>query len=81
MPVGGASSIGSRTRDDFNNEASALHSEQTLYSNPAVSNVHAVIYLLFSIFRQLPKGTPLSLSRPPYDRFPYGLMSPVDMYA
>ena len=42
-PVGGAPSIGSGTHDDFNNEAPALHSEQTLYSNPAVSNVHAVI--------------------------------------
>ena len=49
-PIRGAPSIGSRTHDDFNNEASVLHSEQTLCSNPAVSNVHAVIYLLFSIF-------------------------------
>ena len=34
-PVGGAPSIGPGTHDDFNNEASALHSEQTLCSNPA----------------------------------------------
>ena len=67
--------------DDFNDEASVLHSEQTLCSNPTVSNVHAVIYLLFSIFRQLPGGTPLSLSRPPYDRFPYDLTSSADAYA
>ena len=59
-PIGGAPSIGSGTHDDFNDEASALHSEQTLCSNSAVSNVHAVIYLLFSIFCQLPGGTPLS---------------------
>ena len=29
-PVGGAPSIGSGTHDDFNDEAPALHSEQTL---------------------------------------------------
>ena len=46
-----APSIGFGTHDDFNDEASALHSKQTLCSNPAVSNVHTVIYLLFSIFR------------------------------
>ena len=33
-PVGGAPSIGSRTHDDFNDVASALHSKQTLCSNP-----------------------------------------------
>ena len=60
-PVGGAPSIGFGTHDDFNNEAPVLHSEQTLCSNPVVSNVHAVIYLLFSIFRRLSRGTPLSL--------------------
>ena len=49
--IGGAPSIGSGTHDDFNNEAPALHSEQTLCSNPSVSNVHAVIYSLFTIFR------------------------------
>jgi hypothetical protein len=49
--VEGAPSIGSRTHNDFNVEASVLHFEQTLCSNPAVSNVHVVIYLLFSIFR------------------------------
>ena len=51
VPVGGAPSIGAGTHDDFNDEAPALHFKQTLCSNPAVSNVHAVIYLLFSIFR------------------------------
>ena len=54
-PIGGAPSINSGTHD-FNNAASALLSEQTLCLNPAVSNIHAVIYLLFSIFRRLPKG-------------------------
>ena len=47
--VGGAPSIGSGTHDDFDDEAPALQSEQTLCSNPAVSNVHVVIYLLFII--------------------------------
>ena len=59
-PVGGAPSIGSGTHDNFNDATSALHLEQTLCSNPAMSNVHAVIYLLFSIFHQLSRGTPLS---------------------
>ena len=68
-------------RDDFNDATSVLHSNQTLCSNPAVSNVHAVIYLLFSIFHRLSEGTPLSLPRPPYDRFPYALVSPTDTYA
>ena len=79
--IGGAPSIGSGTHDDFNNEASALHCEQTLCSNPAVSNVHTIIYLLFSIFRRLYGGTPLSPPRPPCDWFPYGLTSPTDAYA
>ena len=50
-PVGGAPSIGSGTPDNFNDKAPVLHSEQTLCSNPAVSNVHTVIYSLFTIFR------------------------------
>jgi len=76
-PIGGAPSIDSRTHD-FDDVASMLHFEQTLCSNPAVSNLHAIICLLFSIFHQLPGGTLLSLSRPPYDRFPYSLTSPAD---
>ena len=81
-PVGGAPPIDSGMHDNFNDdEASALHSEQTLCSNPAVSNVHAIIYLLFSIFCRLPRGTPLSPPRPPYNRFPYSLASPTDVYA
>ena len=50
-PVGGAPSIGSGMHGDFNHETPALHFEQTLCSNPAVSNIHAVIYSLFTIFR------------------------------
>ena len=49
-PIGGAPSIDFGTRD-FDNMTSALHSEQTLCSNPAVSNIQIVIYLLFTIFR------------------------------
>ena len=48
-PVEGAPSIGSGTYDDFNDEASALHSKQTLCSNPTVSNIRTVIYSLFTI--------------------------------
>ena len=59
-PIGGAPSIGSGTHDDFNDEACALHSEQTLCPNPAINNVHTIIYLLFSIFCRLSGGTPLS---------------------
>ena len=69
------SSIDSGTRD-FDSTVSALHSKQTLCSNPAVSNIHVVIHLLRSIFRQIPRGLPLYPSLPPYDQFPYGLMSP-----
>jgi len=81
VPIGGTPSIGTGTHNDFNNEASALHPEQTLCSNPAVSNVYAVIYLLFSIFRRLPRGTPLSPPQPPYGRFLYGLVSSTNAYA
>ena len=70
-PVGGAPSIDSETHD----------SKQTLCSNPAISNTHAIIYLLFSIFRRLSGGTLLSPPRPPYDWFPYGLASPLNAYA
>ena len=62
-------------------EEPMLHSDQTLCSNPAVSNVHTIIYSLFTIFRRFSGGTPLSLSRPPCDRFPYGLTSPTEAYA
>ena len=73
MPVGGgASSVGSRTPGNFNDKAPVLRSEPTQGSNPTVSNVRFVIYLLFSIFRRLSGGTPLSSPRPLCDRFPYG---------
>ena len=55
-PIGGTSSIDFGTHD-FDDATSALLFEQTLCSNLAVSNVHAVIYLLFSIFHRLPRGT------------------------
>ena len=58
-----------------------LQSKQMLCSNPAVSNVHAVIYSLFTIFRRLSGGTALSTPQPLYDRFPYGLVSPMNAYA
>ena len=38
-------------------------------------------FLLFSIFRRLSGGTPLSPPRPPCGRFPYGLAAPADAYA
>ena len=79
-PIEETSSIDSGTHD-FDGTASVLHSEQTLCSNPAVSNIHTVMYSLFSIFRRLPVGTPLSLTQPPYDQFPYGLASSADAYA
>ena len=50
-PVGGAPSINSGTPNDFNDEVPALHSKQTLCSNPAMSNVHTIIYSLFTISR------------------------------
>ena len=78
-PIGGVPSIGSGTHDNFNDAASVLHPEQTLCSNPAVSNVHTVIYSLFNIFRRLSGGTiflhrkhrttgSLMASRPPWTR-------------
>ena len=79
-PVGGAPSINSGMHD-FDDAASTLLSEQTLCSNPVVSNMHAVIHLLRSILHQIPGGLPLSLSPPPYDQFPYDLMSPADTCA
>ena len=75
-PIGGAPSIGSGTHDDFNDEVPALHSEQTLCSNPAVSNVHTIIYSLFTISHRLSGGTVLTALQTPYDQFPYGLTSP-----
>ena len=46
-----------------------------------MSNIHIVIYLLRSIFHQIPDGLPLSPSQLPYGRFPYGLASSADTYA
>ena len=78
---GGAPSVGSGPPDDLNDETPALCSEPTLGSNPTMSNVHTALYSLFYIFCRLSGGTPLSLPRPPYDRFPYGLTSSADVYA
>ena len=61
--------------------APTLRSELTLGLNLAMSNVHTVIYSLFTIFRRFSRGTPLSLPRPPCDRFLYGLTSLTDTYA
>ena len=49
--VGGAPSTGSGTHNDFDNTVSALHSEQTLCSNPTISNMRTIIYSLFTISR------------------------------
>ena len=76
-----APSDGSGPPADLNDEAPVHRSEPMLGSNPTVSNVHTVIYSLFTIFHQFSRGTLLSLPRPPYDQFPYSLASPVDAYA
>ena len=77
-PVGGAPSVAFGTPGDLNDEAPKLHSEPTLGSKPTVSNVHFLLYSLFTIFRRLSEGTALSSPQPPYDRLPYGLASPTD---
>ena len=79
-PVGGVPSIDSRMHD-FDDVASALHSEQTLCSNPAVSNMRTVIYSLSTISRRSSGGTVPPVPQTPYDRFPCGLASSVDAYA
>ena len=78
VPIEGAPSIGFGTYDNFNDEASTLHSEQTLCSNPAVSNMHTVIYSQFTISRRLSGGTVLSAPQTPCGRFPCGLTSLAD---
>jgi len=78
---GGAPSTGPGPLDDHNVETLALRLEPMLGSNPTVSDVHIVLYSLFNTFRRLSGGTPLSPSRPPCDRFPYGFASPVDTCA
>ena len=78
---GGAPSAGSETPSDLTDETPTLRFEPTLGSNPTVSNVHIILYLLFYIFRRLFGGTPLSPPQPPCNRFPYGLASPTDTYA
>ena len=51
-PVGGgAPSVDTGTPGNLNDETPALRSEPTLGSNPTVSNIHIVLYLLFNIFR------------------------------
>ena len=81
MPIRGAPFVSSRTPGDLNVEVPALRSEPTLGSNPTMSNVHIILYSLFTIFRRFFGETPLSLLRPSCDRFPYGLVSPANMYA
>ena len=52
MPIGGAPYVGCEEPNDFNDKAPTLHSEQMLYSNPAVSNVHPAIYYLPPIIQR-----------------------------
>ena len=40
--------------------------------------MHTVIYSLFTISRQLSRGTILTTPQTPYDQFPYGPASPMD---
>jgi len=58
---GGASSVVSGTPSDFNNKAPVLHSEPAQGSNPTMSNMCFVLYLLFTGFRRFSGGIPLSL--------------------
>jgi len=67
--------------DDLNVETPVLPLEPMLGSIPTVSDVHIVLYSLFNTFRQLSRGTSLSTPRPPYDRFSYGFVSPMDACA
>ena len=46
-----------------------------------MSNVHTIIYSLFTISYRLSGRTVLSAPQTPYDRFPYGLTSSVDACA
>ncbi|XP_066394046.1 uncharacterized protein [Miscanthus floridulus] len=78
-PIGGTSSIDSGMRD-FDGATSALHSEQTLCSNPTVSNMCAT-HSLFTISHQSPGGNIPPMPQTSYDRFPYGLVSSADAYA
>ena len=50
-PIGGGTpSVVFEPPNDLNDEAPALRTEPTLGSNPTVSNVHFVLYSLFTIF-------------------------------
>ena len=73
--------IGARTPRDVNDETPMRRFEPTMGSDPTVSNIHTVVYSLFTIFHRFSGETPLSLLRPPCNRFPYGLASPADTYA
>ena len=73
-PIGETSSIDFGTRD-FDGAASALHSKQTLCSNPTVSNTLTFIHPLFTTSHRPSGGTAPPMPRTPYVRFPYGLAS------
>ena len=79
-PVGGAPSIDSGTRD-IDGAASTLHSEQTLCSNPTISNTRTVTYSSFTIPNRAPGETVSSMPQTLHNRFPYGLASSMDTYA
>ena len=79
-PIEGAPSIDSGMRD-IDDATSTFLSEQTLCSNPAVSNTRTVTYFSFTIPNRAPREIVSSTPQTPHDRFPYGLMSSMDTYA
>ena len=79
-PIEGVPSIDSGTCD-IDGAASALLSEQTLCSNPAVNNTHTVTYSSFTIPNRAPRETVSSTPQTLHDRFHYGLASSTDTYA